>query len=951
MSTESKPSMRLQRPARRLRTDWWHATQGVFLGAFAALASSGAMPQARAQAYPAQLVNSVEVRASGVTDPDLSNNQAQDVNALAATAALSIQKSLLDTGPFLVGQVVRYSIVVSNAGPSAAAAVEITDLPENLELLSVTGACSALPCTLDSLAAGGSAALEVSARIVAAGHFGNSASVDAPGVVDPDPSDNTSDGGGGEASVAPPKPADDSVGTPQNTAVDVDVLGNDDGDGGPLDPATVDVTIVTPPASGSAQVGSDGRIHYVPGTHYSGDDTLVYQVCVRGTDACATASVAITVQRNRLEVVDDEVDGLVEGVDVDVLANDRTSGAPLDPASLTVESAPAHGTATCTASGCHYLPTEVFTGEDRFTYRVCDVSVPTRECGTATVVVRAPEPPLNLRLAKRAAVRTVSHGDLVRYTITVQNLGEFDARGVSLLDTLPAGFTWVAGSLQVEDVDNQAGIGATSPLRIDGIDVDAGETATISYSLRVGAGVGPGVHRNVVVARDAIGRSAGNQASAEVTFKGDPMFQDSLVIGTVFDDRDGNGQQAPASATGLRMQGGFDPAAYVPNSTTIDRGDGPQPVADASAPLLHGLDLGELPGRSSAAVAPATVEVRQLLREPHLADGLVLTSAEGSTVRMDAQGRVAVERAGEVAAGRNGQQLQVQRVLGQVADGVELRYVVSNAGIDERGVPGVRLATVEGLLVQTDAFGRYHLAGIDAGNPARGRNFIVKLDPGTLPPGTALTTPNPLLQRVTPGLPVRFDFGARLPDGELRAAANEAVVLTAADFMAGGTGLADAGAVEAIAARLVRSGGGVVSVTGQHGDPALGVARAQAVRAALDALMAPALRAAVRVQLQADASTAPVLVLDAPPEVDAALLDGAASETTREAVFDVLAALLERSGGGTVVLAGAGADAADALARARVLFDALAARLPADLRQRLRVETSHEPVRTGGEGR
>ena len=94
-------------------------------------------------------------------------------------------------------------------------------------------------------------------------------------------------------------------------------------------------------------------------------------------------------------------------------------------------------------------------------------------------------------------------------------------------------------------------------------------------------------------------------------------------------------------------------------------------------------------------------------------------------------------------------------------------YVVRNLGIDERGVPGVRIASVEGLLMETDQFGRYHLAGVQGGAWERGRNFILKVDPSTLPAGAVFTTDNPLLRRVTPGLPVRFDWGVKLPVEEI----------------------------------------------------------------------------------------------------------------------------------------------------------------------------------------
>ncbi|MBT8143364.1 MAG: OmpA family protein, partial [Gammaproteobacteria bacterium] len=77
----------------------------------------------------------------------------------------------------------------------------------------------------------------------------------------------------------------------------------------------------------------------------------------------------------------------------------------------------------------------------------------------------------------------------------------------------------------------------------------------------------------------------------------------------------------------------------------------------------------------------------------------------------------------------------------------------------ESGIPGVRLATVEGLLVETDAFGRYHLAGLDGGTRDRGRNFIIKVDPATLPDGSTFTTENPRVVRVTQGVMAPVNFG------------------------------------------------------------------------------------------------------------------------------------------------------------------------------------------------
>ena len=43
----------------------------------------------------------------------------------------------------------------------------------------------------------------------------------------------------------------------------------------------------------------------------------------------------------------------------------------------------------------------------------------------------------------------------------------------------------------------------------------------------------------------------------------------------------------------------------------------------------------------------------------------------------------------------------------------------------ELGLANVRLATVRGLLVTTDKYGRYHVACADVPNPDRGSNFIM----------------------------------------------------------------------------------------------------------------------------------------------------------------------------------------------------------------------------------
>ena len=78
----------------------------------------------------------------------------------------------------------------------------------------------------------------------------------------------------------------------------------------------------------------------------------------------------------------------------------------------------------------------------------------------------------------------------------------------------------------------------------------------------------------------------------------------------------------------------------------------------------------------------------------------------------------------------------------------------------EPGLPAVRLATVNGTLITTDAQGRYHVPCAAIPDAAIGSNFLLKLDPRTLPQGYKVTTENPRDVRVTRGKATELNFGA-----------------------------------------------------------------------------------------------------------------------------------------------------------------------------------------------
>ena len=228
-----------------------------------------------------------------------------------------------------------------------------------------------------------------------------------------------------------------------------------------------------------------------------------------------------------------------------------------------------------------------------------------------------------LRVTKTSANKLVKIADFVRYQVLVENLSQdTDAENFFVIDKPAPGLHFVEGSVRVAGDDTFA-VEAKYPLKIVNLDLQAGKKLTISYLMRVGAGAGRGKLSNLAWAAENDGYVTSNQSIATVVRGSDPDFEDTHIVGVVFEDLNSNG------------------------------------IHDESEP----------------------------------------------------------------------------------------------------GVAGARLTTAQGLIIETDAFGRYHIEGIDPGASARGSNFILKLDMNSVPKGSKMTTQNPLVKRLTQGVPVMFNFG------------------------------------------------------------------------------------------------------------------------------------------------------------------------------------------------
>ncbi|APS37942.1 MULTISPECIES: Ig-like domain-containing protein [Salegentibacter] len=132
----------------------------------------------------------------------------------------------------------------------------------------------------------------------------------------------------------------------------------------------------------------DGTFSYFPPEDFQGEDSFSYDLCVPGSqDRCASAVVTIAVGDAGSPVAEDDSYETNEGSELRInnhLSNDNL----IDNAELSsVNSDDTAGTVVLEDDGSiTYTPAEGFSGEDTFTYTICD-NDEEAECSTATVTI------------------------------------------------------------------------------------------------------------------------------------------------------------------------------------------------------------------------------------------------------------------------------------------------------------------------------------------------------------------------------------------------------------------------------------------------------------------------------------------------------------------------------------------------------------------------------------
>ena len=383
-------------------------------------------------------------------------------------------------------------------------------------------------------------------------------------------------------------------------------------------------------------------------------------------------------------------------------------------------------------------------------------------------------------------------GDTLRYTITVENTGNIPVSGLSLVDTLTdlngnplaltdepdffnASLGSPEGTLEVGEIAtyrasyvaeigavNSGGVDNTvtatgtpdfgpsptvSDVSDDGIDTD-GNTVDDPTEFRFSPSViDQGVTLEKTTTSSVVER--GDIVPYEITVTNENTFLvgpvdlvDTLPPGFLFVP--GSSSLAGETVSGRRITW---PGITIPASSSI--------TVTIEARILNGANPGELTNTvelfdssTGEPVAPPATATVRMLPEPVFDCGEVI----GKVFRdHNGNGHQDPEAAGAIT----NQDIFADKWGGKVSP------AISPDNFIEDGVPNARLATVDGTVITTDENGLFSVPCAMLPED-RGSNFILKLDERSLPAGYRVTTENPRVVRLSPGMMSEMNFGVAI---------------------------------------------------------------------------------------------------------------------------------------------------------------------------------------------
>ncbi|WP_318513932.1 hypothetical protein [Photobacterium leiognathi] len=383
-------------------------------------------------------------------------------------------------------------------------------------------------------------------------------------------------------------------------------------------------------------------------------------------------------------------------------------------------------------------------------------------------------PEYDLKLTKTASKATAQVGDVVEYEVMVENDNKANFYDVSVVDHYPAGFQYVEGSTQIVhsgpdgefDTKDDQSLSQepvmSGQLTFRKVNLKSNEKVRVRYLMRVSTGVTFGKYVNTAVAQIR-GEDKSNVDKAVVEIEADKLFDTASIIGKVFEDLNGDGFQADATAKGITVKTDLPKGVYVANSTTLMLDGKTTVVSDEkqAAPINRGVTVKTLMGQSQNRTLKqgnkAVIRFKTTTASPFT---FSVTTNNGTHVHFGTDGKITRTLTDDTKQGLSAENLNVTRNLYQAKTGYVWEIVIENLGIYEDGIPGVRLITTEGIKIETDQFGRYHIPDQWV-KDKKGKNFLVKVDTDSLPTGMKVISENPKVRRITPNALAKFNFSVQ----------------------------------------------------------------------------------------------------------------------------------------------------------------------------------------------
>lgn len=443
--------------------------------------------------------------------------------------------------------------------------------------------------------------------------------------------------------------------------------------------------------------------------------------------------------------------------------------------------------------------------DDSFT-NVFTATASTGESASASVTIQVSKQAYNegmLNVTKMVSKSEASVGEVVEYEVVITNANDNSFTGVRLVDRYPAGFAYIPDSTEMVN-SGPDGVFDTSddiqitvePTKANQLFFDVGDmniygkgdsktadSVRIRYLMRVSVGATFGVYTNTAWAEAPPAESfsaqnvvtnyvvKSNLASATVEVMPDKVFDTASIIGKVFEDHNGDGFQADATADDIYIDVELAAGDYIPGSTFITKDGVETQLKDAKvkrqgqdlvvSSVDKGYEVDELYGLSrNRTLEHSNKVIFQFNTRTRQGFPFKVTTDNGTHIEFDKQGKAVTKHKGDKKKGLSAENIDVVRNLYRDGDTYLWEIIVENKGLYEDGIPGVRLLTVEGIIIETDQYGRYHVPDQWVLNK-KGKQFLVKVDTDSLPTGMRVISENPKVRRITPNKLTKFNFSIK----------------------------------------------------------------------------------------------------------------------------------------------------------------------------------------------